>query len=108
VCIDTSTAPWQSGPKPGVEIMPLYQYGAEHVSLQRWRAETWLPLYSASGGEEIFVLKGSFENEHGRYPQGTWLRHPPGSHHEPFSPTGCTLYVKHGHLTDIIGAEVSR
>ncbi len=107
VCIDTSTAPWQSGPKPGVEIMALYHSGAEHVSLQCWRAETWLPLYLASGGEEIFVLNGSFENEHGRYPQGTWLRHPPGSQHEPFSATGCTLYIKRGHLTDVIGAGVS-
>ena len=107
VCIDTSSVAWQSGLELGIEIMPLYQYGTEQVSLQRWPAELRLPLYSASGGEEIFVLKGSFENEYDCYPQGTWLRHPPGSHHEPFSATGCILYIKTGHLATIIGARIS-
>ena len=32
VCIDTSTATWQSGPEAGVENIPLYQYGTEQVS----------------------------------------------------------------------------
>ncbi|MDH3468267.1 MAG: cupin domain-containing protein [Gammaproteobacteria bacterium] len=108
VCIDTSTAVWQSGPAAGVETLPLYQFGAEQVSLQRWRAETRLPAYSASGGEEIFVRNGSFANENGRYPQGAWLRHPPGWESEPFTVAGCTLYIKRGHLTDVIGAEESR
>jgi len=39
-----------------------------------------------------------FEDEHGRYPAGSWLRSPHGSRHTPFSREGTTLYVKTGHL----------
>ena len=50
------------------------------------------------GGEETFVLDGVLEDELGRYPRGAWLRNPPGSAHQPFSPDGCLLYLKTGHL----------
>jgi anti-sigma factor ChrR (cupin superfamily) len=52
------------------------------------------------GGEEIFVLDGVFEDEHGRYPAGTWMRSPHLSQHAPFSSQGCTIFVKVGHLPD--------
>jgi hypothetical protein len=48
------------------------------------------------------VLEGVWEDEHGRYPAGTWVRNPPG-----FSPgrslaEGCLLYVKTGHLAEAL------
>ena len=45
------------------------------------------------------MLEGALEDEHGRYPRGTWVRSPPGSAHTPSSREGCMLYVKDGHLT---------
>jgi anti-sigma factor ChrR (cupin superfamily) len=51
-----------------------------------------------AGGEEILVLDGTFEDEHGAYPKGSWLRSPPLSRHAPFSREGCTILVKTGHL----------
>jgi anti-sigma factor ChrR (cupin superfamily) len=50
------------------------------------------------GGEEILVLEGTFEDEMGRYPKGTWIRSPHLSTHAPFSTEGCTILVKTGHL----------
>jgi anti-sigma factor ChrR (cupin superfamily) len=51
------------------------------------------------GGEEILVLDGVFEDEHGRYPTGSWLRSPHQSEHHPFTgPDGALIYVKTGHL----------
>jgi anti-sigma factor ChrR (cupin superfamily) len=44
-------------------------------------------------GEEIFVLRGELEDEHGRYPTHTWLRFAPGAVHSPRSTNGCSLYV---------------
>ena len=44
------------------------------------------------------MLEGALDDEHGRYPKGTWLRNPPGSEHSPFSDEGCLFYVKSGHL----------
>jgi anti-sigma factor ChrR (cupin superfamily) len=39
-----------------------------------------------------------FEDEHGSYPAGTWLRSPHRSSHAPFSQSGCLILVKTGHL----------
>jgi anti-sigma factor ChrR (cupin superfamily) len=46
------------------------------------------------GGEEFLVLKGIFEDEHGEFPAGGYVRNPPTSRHTPSSPIGCILFVK--------------
>ena len=100
VAIDTRTARWQAGDYPGAEVLPLYaQRGfSESMKLLRLVPGTVVPLHDHPHGEEIFVLDGEFEDEHGRYPAGTWIRQPPGSAHAPVSRDGCTLYVKRDHL----------
>ncbi|MEE8057455.1 MAG: cupin domain-containing protein, partial [Pseudomonadales bacterium] len=49
---------------------------------------------------EIFVLSGTFIDEHGRYPAGTWIRSPHMSSHNPYTDEGCIIFVKTGHLSD--------
>ena len=44
------------------------------------------------------MIEGVFEDEHGRYPAGSWLRSPHMSQHTPFSTEGCLIWVKTGHL----------
>ncbi len=46
------------------------------------------------GGEEFLVLDGTFVDEHGAYPAGTYVRNPVGSAHAPSAPDGCTILVK--------------
>ena len=48
--------------------------------------------------DSVELLSGVFEDEHGRYPAGTWIRSPHMSLHQPFSREGCTIFVKTGHL----------
>ncbi len=98
VRIDTNSAAWLPGLVDGLEVMPLHQYGAENIALVRWQPGTQFQPHSHPLGEEILVLEGTFEDEHGAYPKGTWLRSPPGSSHTPFTTQGCTIYVKTGHL----------
>ena len=98
VRIDTTVALWQPGPGEGVSVMPLFERGREKVALWRLEPGTRLARHRHLGGEETFVLDGVLEDEVGRYPKGAWLRNPPGSAHQPFSPEGCLLYVKTGHL----------
>jgi anti-sigma factor ChrR (cupin superfamily) len=98
VRIDTTTAAWSPGITSGLSALPLHVHGHERVAALRLESRTQLDRMSHPGGVEIFVLDGVLEDEHGRYPKGTWLRNPPGSHHQPFSNEGCTLYVKIGHL----------
>jgi ChrR Cupin-like domain len=40
------------------------------------------------------VLDGVFQDEHGDYPAGTYVRNPPTSRHTPGSEPGCTIFVK--------------
>ena len=98
VRIDTANTPWLPGLVPGLSVMPLHEHQHEHAALVRWQPETHFQPHAHFGGEEILVLSGVFEDEHGRYPAGTWLRSPHMSRHQPFSREGCTIYVKTGHL----------
>jgi anti-sigma factor ChrR (cupin superfamily) len=95
--IDTKTASWFQGMVPGLHVMPLMRQGTGST-LVRWAPQTYFSPHQHFGGEEIFVVEGVFEDEHGRYPQGSWIRSPHLSLHQPFSKEGCTIFVKTGHL----------
>jgi anti-sigma factor ChrR (cupin superfamily) len=99
VTIDTTQAEWFPGLVDGLQVLPLHTYGAEQVALVKWAPGTHFQQHRHWGGEEIFVIEGTFADEYGVYPQGTWLRNPSGSIHTPFSEEGCVIYVKTGHLS---------
>lgn len=96
--IDTRNAEWFPGLMDGLTVLPLHQFGSESVALVRWAPGTVFQPHTHFGGEEILVLEGTFEDEHGAYPAGTWLRSPSMSRHHPFTRSGCTILVKVGHL----------
>jgi anti-sigma factor ChrR (cupin superfamily) len=96
--IDTRNAPFRPGLVPGLSVLPLHSHLSENVALVRWAPGTRFAMHQHRGGEEILVLDGVFEDEYGRYPQGSWLRNPDRSSHTPFSDEGCLIYVKTGHL----------
>jgi anti-sigma factor ChrR (cupin superfamily) len=98
VRIDTRARSWTPSDEPGISIMLLHVWGSERVGLQRWAPGARLAHHVHEGGAEVFVLEGSFADEHGRYPAGTWIRSPHGSAHTPFTDDGCSLYMKLGHL----------
>jgi len=95
--VDTLSAPWFQGMVPGLTVMPLMKQGTGST-LVRWAPQTYFNPHKHYGGEEIFVVDGVFEDEHGRYPTGSWIRSPHMSLHQPFSKEGCTIFVKTGHL----------
>lgn len=97
--VDTGAAGWSPGLVPGLEVMPLHEHGSERVALVRWAPNTRFHPHTHAGGEEILVLEGSFFDEHGEYPAGSWLRNPPDSQHAPYTQAdGALIYVKTGHL----------
>ena len=101
VCIDTHSAHWRQGLVDGLSVLPLHEYGAEHVALVKWAPNTHFSAHRHWGGEEILVLSGVFHDEHGQYPQGSWIRSPHLSDHRPFTlGEGALIYVKTGHLPD--------
>ena len=97
--IETQTQSWRPGLVDGLSVMPLHEFGSEHVALVKWAPNTQFHTHQHWGGEEIFVLEGTFHDEHGSYPQGSWLRSPHLSRHTPFTKeNGALIYVKTGHL----------
>ncbi len=86
-----------ASPLPGVWRRMLDREGAESgraTSIVRYEPNSTFSRHVHGGGEEILVLEGIFSDEHGDYGPGTYLRHPPGSSHAPFSENGCLLFVK--------------
>lgn len=100
VVVDTKTAPWQPGPVPGVDILPLYRHTAypETIELVHLSAGANLPHAPYPGGVEVFVLDGSFTRDGQTVGKGAWLRLPDGSGFGARTKSGCRLYLKHGHL----------
>lgn len=98
VVVPTRQAAWLRGMVDGLTVMPLSEFGTSHTALVRWAPGTYFNPHRHFGGEEIYVLEGVFSDEHGSYPQGSWIRSPHLSQHQPFSVEGCLILVKTGHL----------
>lgn len=99
VRVNTRTSRWQPGLVDGLSVLSLHEFEAERVALVRWSPNTRFKCHQHWGGEEILVLEGTFHDEHGAWPAGSWLRSPHLSKHTPFTgQDGALIYVKTGHL----------
>lgn len=97
--IDSNTARWSPGLVPGLEVLSLHEFESEQVALVRWAPDTQFNEHRHWGGEEVFVIEGTFYDEHGMYPAGSWIRSPDQSVHTPYTKhDGALIYVKVGHL----------
>lgn len=97
VCIDTNEANWQQG-QGNLRVLALHNHGSESVALVHWPAGEKFHRHVHPGGEEIYVIKGEFIDEHGRYPAGSWIRSPHMSEHTPYVEEETLIWVKVGHL----------
>ena len=88
---------WIASPVPGVDRRMLDRVGEEvarATSIVRYAPASHFSPHVHGGGEEFLVLDGVFQDEHGDYPAGTYVRNPPTSRHTPGAADGCTLFVK--------------
>jgi anti-sigma factor ChrR (cupin superfamily) len=95
--VDTTQAPRLPSPLPGVERVLLDRDGGEvarATSIVHYAPGSRFSAHEHGGGEEFLVLSGTFVDEFGAYPPGTYVRNPVGSRHAPSSPEGCSLLVK--------------
>jgi anti-sigma factor ChrR (cupin superfamily) len=67
---------------------------ARATSIVRYAPRSRFSPHTHGGGEEFLVLEGIFEDEHGEYRAGTYVRNPPASRHTPGSESGCIIFVK--------------
>ena len=97
VIIQASALPWVASPAAGVDRRMLFRIGEEvarATSIVRYAPNSAFPRHTHGGGEEIVVLDGVFQDEHGDYPAGSYFRNPPGTSHVPASAPGCTIFVR--------------
>jgi len=97
IVIDTNDMAWEASPMAGVHRRKLDRIGdevARATSLVKYDPKSYFNLHTHGGGEEFFVLEGTFSDEHGDYPAGTYVRNPIGSTHTPHSDDGCVILVK--------------
>ena len=97
VIVHAAALGWVPSPAPGVERRMLFRIGGEvarATSIVRYAPGSAFARHTHGGGEEIFVLDGVFQDEHGDYPAGSYFRNPPGTSHVPASKDGCTIFVR--------------
>lgn len=88
---------WLASPMAGVDRKLLDRLGdevARATTIVRYAPESHFSAHTHTGGEEFIVLDGVFQDEHGDYPAGSYVRNPPTSSHTPRSDEGCTIFVK--------------
>lgn len=97
VIVHAAKLAWSPSPAAGVERRMLYRVGAEiarATSIVRYAPGSSFPRHTHGGGEEILVLEGTFQDEHGDYPAGSYFRNPPGTSHIPAAKDGCVIFVR--------------
>ncbi|WP_028301931.1 cupin domain-containing protein [Oceanospirillum beijerinckii] len=97
VVLDTRDQNWVASPMAGVWRKPLAREEAERghaTSIVRYEPGARFSPHDHPKGEEILVLEGTFSDESGDYPAGSYFRNPEGFRHGPFSEEGCIILVK--------------
>lgn len=88
---------WVASPMAGVERKMLDRIGAEvarATTIVRFAPGSAFSAHTHDGGEEYLVLDGTFQDEDGDFPTGSYVRNPPTSAHTPAAQDGATILVK--------------
>ncbi|MEL7012685.1 MAG: cupin domain-containing protein [Pseudomonadota bacterium] len=97
VVVHSEELDWIASPMAGVDRRMLDRIGdevARATTIVRYAPGSHFSQHTHTGGEEFIVLDGVFQDEHGDFPAGTYVRNPPTSKHTPGSDDGCTIFVK--------------
>ncbi len=97
VVVHSDQLEWKASPMKGVDRRMLDRIGGEvarATSIVRYAPGSKFSAHTHTGGEEFIVLDGVFQDEHGDFPEGTYVRNPPTTAHTPGSEPGCTIFVK--------------
>jgi len=97
VVIHTPEVEWLDSPMKGVRRRMLDRVGGEvarATSIVSYAPDSKFSPHVHTGGEEFIVLEGVFQDEHGDFPAGSYIRNPPESKHTPGSESGCIIFVK--------------
>lgn len=97
VIVHSEDLDWKPSPMKGVDRRMIDRIGGEvarATTIVRYAPGSHFSAHTHTGGEEFIVLEGVFQDEHGDFPAGTYVRNPPTTAHTPGSDDGCTIFVK--------------
>ena len=97
VVVHSAAMDWVASPMHGVDRRMLDRIGGEvarATTIVRYAPGSHFSPHVHDGGEEFLVLDGVFQDEHGDFPAGSYIRNPPTSRHTPGAENGCTIFVK--------------
>ena len=97
VVVHSEKLAWVASPMAGVDRRALDRVGdevARATTIVRYAPGSEFSPHTHTGGEEFVVLEGVFQDEHGDFPAGSYIRNPPESKHKPGSKNGCIIFVK--------------
>lgn len=91
--------------RPGVTAHWLYHEddGGPSAVLLRYQPGARVSEHEHVGYEHMLVLEGDQFDEHGTYPAGSFVVHPPGSRHSPGSTDGCVALLIYEKAVRFIG-----
>ena len=97
VLVHSQELEWVDSPMQGVQRRMLDRIGdevARATTIVKYDPGSHFSPHVHTGGEEFLVLDGVFQDEHGDFPVGSYIRNPPESRHTPGSEPGCVIFVK--------------
>lgn len=93
---------WQEY-SPGTAVKLFRQLETGGMTLLAQYTPGWsFVSHRHPGGEEIYVIEGTLNDEAGEYPAGSYLYSPPGSVHRTWSDLGCTILVVLPEMVEIL------
>lgn len=95
IIVNTNKENWLQG-HGNLTVIPLF----DNTALVKWPKDEMFIEHKHWGGEEIYVLKGNFMDEHGSFEKGTWIRNHHLSSHHPYVREETIIFVKTGHLPE--------
>ena len=98
VVIDTGEFDWEPSSSASVWRKRTYLDGHQETgvvtSIVRYNANSIFRAHDHPDGQEICVLDGTFSDEHGDYPVGSYLLNPEGYRQAPHSKDGSVTFFK--------------
>jgi anti-sigma factor ChrR (cupin superfamily) len=97
VMVHSDELDWIASPTAGVDRRMLDRIGdevARATTIVRYAKNSKFPRHTHTGGEEFIVIDGVFQDDHGDFPVGSYVRNPPTTSHAPGSDDGCVIFVK--------------
>lgn len=98
--INTDTIPWEKSKTKNVFKKILAIKDKEETSFIKLNEGSSLSQIETINSVEIFVLEGTYINEYGEYPAGTYLRLPIENEALVKSNTGCIIFRKTNFFVD--------